>query len=57
MKKMTLEKIITKGNELEREQFLRLRWSFILHGLVFNLIQMGLMLMFATFVSDSDLQD
>jgi hypothetical protein len=49
MRVMTLEKIATKG-----KHNLRLPWTLILHGMVFNLMQMGLMLMLAPFVSDSE---
>jgi hypothetical protein len=56
MKVMTLEKRATEGKlaDKKRRHIIRLTWILILHGLVFNLMQMALILMLAPFFSDME---
>jgi hypothetical protein len=57
MKVMTLENRATEGklaDKKRRHNIIRLAWILILHGLVFNLMLMALILMLAPFFSDME---
>jgi hypothetical protein len=56
MNVMTLEKRATEGKlaDRKRRHIIRLAWILILHGLVFKLMQMAMILMLAPFFSDME---